>query len=119
MRINGEQRCNNKASKTAIVLIFVFIFLHSLRFVTSVGEFVVLIGKNKTSDLQHGMGIPEWLQIVVTLGNLCMVINASVNYVIYHYLNASTICIRIPRRITNYFNPRSRVYQNVVQETHV
>ena len=119
MRINGEQRCNNKASKTAVVLIVVFIFLHSLRFVTSVGEFVVLIGKNKTSDLQHGMGIPVWLEIVVTMGNLCMVINASVNYVIYHYLNASTICNRISRRIKNRFNARSCLHQNFVQETNV
>ena len=51
-----------------------------------------VIGKNKISnyDLQQGEGIPEWLQVVATLGNMCMTLNASVNYLIYLYLNSKT-----------------------------
>ena len=84
--------CNNrKASKTLFLMVSTFLLLHSLRFVTNVGEFIVLLGKNKTSDtiLQHGGGIPRWLEIVVIFGNICMVINASINYLIYLFLNSS------------------------------
>ena len=50
---------------------------------------VPLITKDKTSnhDLQDELVIPNWLQIIATLGEICMVVNASVNYVVYHYLN--------------------------------
>ena len=72
-------------------MVSTFLLLHALRFVTNVGEFIVLLGKNKTSDtiLQFGGGIPRWLEIVMILGNICMVINASINYLIYLFLNSS------------------------------
>ena len=82
----------DKASKTLFLMIVTFVLLHSLRLVAKVGEFIVVIGKNKISnyDLQQGEGIPEWLQVVATLGNMCMTLNASVNYLIYLYLNTKT-----------------------------
>ena len=81
---------NDKASKTLFLMIFTFVLLHSLRLVANVGELIVVIGKDKTSnnDLQQGQGIPEWLQVVATLGNMFMTLNASVNYLIYLYLNS-------------------------------
>ena len=91
--------CNNrKASKTLFLMVFTFLLLHALRFVTNVGEFIVLLGKNKTSDtiLQFGGGIPRWLEIVMILGNICMVINASINYLIYLFLNSSQNSDRTP-----------------------
>ena len=87
----NERHCNsNKATKTFFLMVFTFILLHSLRFVTSLGEFIVLLGKNKLSDedLEY-YGGPEWLYIVVLIGNICMVINASINFLIYLYLNSS------------------------------
>ena len=84
--------CNNrKASKTLFLMVFTFLLLHTLRFVTNVGEFIVLLENNKTSHtiLQLGGGIPTWLEIVMILSNICMVINASINYLIYLFLNSS------------------------------
>ena len=70
-------------------MIISFLLLHSFRIVTNIGEVILLFEKNKISvyDLQHDRGIPEWLEITAVLGNICMVINASVNYLIYHFLN--------------------------------
>ena len=83
-----RRRCN-KASKTLFAMIFTFIILHSLRIATNIGELIILFAKNKNSDheLQHERGTPNWLEIVATLSDICMVVNASINYVIYHYLN--------------------------------
>ena len=84
-----QRRRSNKVSRTLFTIIFTFIILHSLRIATNIGELIVLITKNKTSnhDLQDELVIPNWLQIIATLGEICMVVNASVNYVVYHYLN--------------------------------
>ena len=87
--IRNERYCNtNKATKTFFVMVFTFIILHSLRFVTSLGEFIVILGKNKISNdnLKYDGG-PEWLNILAMIGSICMVINASINFLIYLYLN--------------------------------
>ena len=87
--LNQRSMDNHKASKTLIFMIISFILLHSLRMVTNIGEIILLFNKNKISvyDLQHDRKIPEWLEITAILGNICMVINASINYLIYHFLN--------------------------------
>ena len=84
-----QRRRSNKASKTLFAMISTFIILHSLRIAANIGELIILFAKNKISDhdLQHERGIPNWLEIVATLSEICMVVNASVNYMIYHYLN--------------------------------
>ena len=87
--IRNERYCNtNKAAKTFFLMVFTFILLHSLRFVTSLGDFIVIIGKNKISNdnLKYDGG-PEWLNVLVMIGSICMVINASINFLIYLYLN--------------------------------
>ena len=72
--IRNERHCNTKkAAKTFLMMVFTFILLHSLRFVTSVGEFIVSLGKNKISDEElKYYGGPEWLYVVVVIGNICM-----------------------------------------------
>ena len=87
--LNQRSMNNHKASKTLILMIISFVFLHSLRMVTNIGEIILLFNKNKisVSDLQHDRKIPEWLEITAILGNICMVTNASINYLIYHFLN--------------------------------
>ena len=87
--LNQRSIDNHKASKTLIFMIVSFLLLHSFRIVTNIGEVILLFEKNKISvyDLQHDRGIPEWLEITAILGNICMVMNASVNYLIYHFLN--------------------------------
>ena len=85
----NQRRRSSKASRTIFTIIFTFIILHSFRMTTNIGELIVLITKNKTSnhDLHDERGIPNWLQIIATLGEICMVVNTSVNYVVYHFLN--------------------------------
>ena len=87
--LNQRSLNNHKASKTLIFMIVSFVLLHSLRMATNIGEIILLFNKNKISgyNLQHDRAIPEWLEITAILGNICMVINASINYLIYHFLN--------------------------------
>ena len=87
--LRNERHCNtNKAAKTFLMMVFTFILLHSLRFVTSLGDFIVLLGKHNISDddLKY-QGGPKWLNVVGMFGSFCMVLNASINFLIYLYLN--------------------------------
>ena len=118
LTINGRQSSRHKALKTVFVQIVVFILLHLLRFFTSIGDFIVLWSKNNTSnyDLQHDIGIPTWLEIITILSNLCMVINASVNYLIYIYLNPKTFFNRAPIVIPHYLRQRPSLRRNTTEE---
>ena len=95
LTIEGQQRNSCKASKTVLFTICSFIILHALRFTSSFGELIILIGKNtnKISDheLQHNLGIPKWLEIVMHLDNLCLVVYASTNYLIYLLINSQKL----------------------------
>ena len=87
-QVNNLKRnhgANRKAFKALFVVTSTFLILHSLRLVTIVGKLTVLSGKDKISDhnQKHNHGIPKWLEIIDSLGNICMVINASVHYLIY------------------------------------
>ena len=91
LTIEGKHGNCNKVSKTILVTLISFILLHSLRLITSVGELITILGRNKISDndLQHGLGIPKWLQIVMPFNSLCLVIHSSTNYLLYLYLNST------------------------------
>ena len=95
LTIEGRQSNIHKASKTVLLTIFSFIILHALRFTSSLGEVYILIGKtkNKISDheLQHNLGIPKWIEIVMHFDNLCLVVYASTNYLIYLLINSEKI----------------------------
>ena len=85
---NNLQRnygANRKAFKALFIVTFTFLILHSLRLVTVLGKLIVLSEKNKISDhdQKHDHGNPKWLEVIDSLGNICMVINASVHYLIY------------------------------------
>ena len=118
LTINGRQRNSTKAAKMVIFQIAAFILLHVLRFFLSVGEFTFLVTKNKLSnyDLQHDHGIPAWLKVLSILSNLCMVINASVNYLIYLYLNVTLtfdqhVLVWMPRCLRQ----RSSLRENAIE----
>ena len=101
-----------------LIQIVAFIILHFLRFLTSIGDFIILWNKSNVSnyDLQHDRGIPTWLEIVTILSNLCMVINASVNFLIYLYLNPTTPSNRVTLAIPRYLRPRPSLRQNAPEE---
>ena len=118
LTINGRQRNSNKAAKIVIFQIITFICLHVLRFLLSVGEFTFLVGKNKSSnyELQHDHGIPTSLQILSILSNFCMSINASVNYLIYLYLNSTTTFIQhLLAWMPHFFRQRSSLRENDIE----
>ena len=86
--INMIRYKNNKASKTLFLLIFIFLLLHSLRFCVSVGAIIIELRQNNISD---DRGTPYWLQVVMRLSVMCMVINASINFLVYMWLNSSKV----------------------------
>ena len=87
-KIRSDQ-CNqdDKVSKNFVSMIILYVLLHSLRIITCIGEVLVVVMPNKDdSNLQLGYGIPKWLQIVAPISDLCTVLNASINIIIYKYL---------------------------------
>ena len=96
---NEERRRNqeDKVSKTLVAIIVIFLTLHSLRIVTYIGELFILLKPYKDdSILQLGYGVPKWLHVVAPISDLCIVLNASVNILIYKYLNSTTLFNNCP-----------------------
>ena len=46
----------------------------------------IILYKISNHNLKYDGG-PEWLNVLVMIGSICMVINASINFLIYLYLN--------------------------------
>ena len=81
-----------KVSKSLVVVIITFITLHSPRIIASVGELHILMMQNKDDiALKLGHGIPMWLQVLAPISELCTVLNACANIIIYKYLNSTNI----------------------------
>ena len=90
MRMMNET--SEKVSKSFIMMLIIFVILHSLRIVTSVGELYILTQPNRHEFvLELGYGVPMWLQAVVLIGELCTVMNACLNIIIYKYMTSSGI----------------------------
>ena len=95
---------NKKISKSLVVIIITFISLNSLRIITALGELIVLTIPNKDDfTLKLGYGVPIWLQIVSPISELCTVLNASANIVIYKLINSSTIANHFNTILRGYF----------------
>ena len=94
-----------KVSKSCVMIIIVFITLHSLRIVTSVGEFYVLTRKNKdVLALKLGLGVPMWLQALAPISELCTVVNACLNIVVYRYITSSGVLRYCPACVPSCFH---------------
>ena len=94
-----------KVSKSCVMIIVVFITLHSLRIVTSVGEFYVLTRKNKDElALKLGLGVPMWLQALAPISELCTVVNACLNIVVYRYITSSGVLRYFPTCVPSCFH---------------
>ena len=103
MRMDDENSA--KISKTLVVVMIVFLLLNSLRILTAGGEFLFLFVVPNKDDLAIvlGYGVPTWLQVIAPIGELCTVLNATINIIIYKYLK-STACLRnCPTCIPNCF----------------
>ena len=87
---------SEKITKSLVGIIVVFIVLHSPRIVASVGEYYYTITEyyltmpnRNEKALQFGYGIPMWLQVLGPVNELCTVLNACLNIIIYRYLNCT------------------------------
>ena len=95
-----------KISKILVVVMIVFILLNSLRILAHIGEFLFVFMSNKNDlAIEFGYGVPLWLQVTAPLGELCTVLSATINIIIYRYLK-STACLRncptcVPNCCTN------------------
>ena len=75
-----------------VAIIVVFIILHSPRIISSVAEFYFLtMPNNDEIALQLGHGVPMWLKFLGPINELCTVLNACLNIIIYRYLNCSGV----------------------------
>lgn len=93
MRLDDENSA--KISKTLVVVIIVFLLLNSMRLLATGGEFLFLfLWPNKDDQaLEFGYEVPIWLQVIAPISELCTVLSATINIIIYKYLK-STACLR-------------------------
>ena len=118
LTIKGRHGNGNKVSKTILVTLISFILLHSLRLVTSVGELISLLGRNNISndDLQDGLGVPTWFQVVMPFSHFCLVIHSSTSFLIYLYLNSTITCTFVHICKIRCFRFKSASHQNRKEE---
>ena len=112
-RPSFTRRMNNKITKSLAAIILTFVILHSPRVISSLGEFYFLTIPNKNEIMiELGYGVPIWLRFLGPINELCTVLNACVNIIIYRYLNSSGILRYCPTCLPGYF--RSTVEAEVL-----
>ena len=80
-----------KALKAIRRSIFVFIVFHSFRITTTLGELYIVLYSNKDDEaFKKGNGMPYWFESIASLSDLFMVINASLDGIIYINLDLET-----------------------------
>ena len=98
-----------KITKSLVAIIIVFVILHSPRVISSVAEFYFLTMPNKNEVMiELGYGVPIWLRFLGPINELCTVLNACVNIIIYRYLNSSGILRYCPTCLPSYFRSTVR-----------
>ena len=80
-----------KALKAITRSILVFIVLHSFRMITTLGELYIVLFSNKDGEaFKKGNGMPYWFESIASLSDFFMVINASLDGIIYINLDLET-----------------------------
>ena len=89
---NIEETSEVNTTRGLVAIILVFVAFHAFRILIAVGELCILLDPNKDDAiLQGGGGVPIWFDISLSLNNLLLVINASVNVVIYLKPNSKEV----------------------------
>ena len=74
----------DRVTRGLVAVILTFIGFHTFRVLVTVGEMYVLLDPDKENIvLQNGGGVPVWLEISLSMSELFMVTNATVNVAIY------------------------------------
>ena len=108
----------NKVTGGLVGVIRAFIVFHAFRVLTTIGEMYLLLDpKKEDSIIQHGGGIPPWFDISISLGQLLMVTNASVNVAIYlrPYININKHLETSLARATNHSRRRAILRQKTAE----
>ena len=101
----NEESIELKTTRGLVAIIIVFIAFHAFRILMTISELCILLDPRKENGtLQGGGGVPIWFSISISLNNILMVVNASVNVVIYLKPNS--------REVLKTFIPTSDVHVN-------
>ena len=101
----NEESIELKTTRGLVAIIIVFIAFHAFRILMTISELCILLDPRKEKGtLQGGGGVPIWFSISISLNNILMVVNASVNVVIYLKPNS--------REVLKTFIPASDVHLN-------
>ena len=109
----------NKVTGGLVGVIRAFIAFHAFRVLTTIGEIYLLLDPNKeNSIIRHGGGIPPWFDISLSLSQLLMVTNASVNVAIYlrPYMNINKHLETSLSRATNHSKTRKAILRQETAE---
>ena len=80
-----------KALKTIKRSILVFVVLHAFRITTTLGELYIVLYADKDDEaFEKGNGMPYWFESIASLSDFFMVINASLDGIIYINLDLET-----------------------------
>ena len=82
--INRSISSDETVTRGLVAVIIAFIGFHTFRVLITIGELCVLLHPNKENGiLKIGCGVPTWVRISLSLNELFMVTNSSVNVLIY------------------------------------
>ena len=99
-----------KLTKSLAAIIIIFVILHSPRVISSIAELYFLcISPNRNEIMiELGYGVPIWLRFLGPINEICTVLNACVNIIIYRYLNSSGILRYCPTCLPRRFRSTVR-----------
>ena len=114
---NNEESNEDRNTRGLLGVIVSFIVFHSFRVMIAIGEIDLLLFYNNTTDFQNGSSVPTWLAICLSINDLLLVINASINAVIYLKPNLTELLDTfIPTRRERYNKTRFTEFTEMYQK---
>ena len=115
----NEESNEDKNTRGLLGVIISFIVLHSFRVMIAISEIDLLLFNNNTTDSQNGSCVPTWLEISLSINDLFLVINASINVVMYLMPNLTELLDTfIPTRRERYNKTRFTEFTLMYQKRH-
>ena len=84
LKIGQEMAKEDGVTKKLVTITITFLALHSIRVIWIFSEFYILLAQNNDNTLiQKSYNVPTWHYVTASLSEIFMVINSSVNGIIY------------------------------------
>ena len=116
---NNEESNEDKNTRGLLGIITSFIVLHSFRVLIALAEIDLLLFYNNTKDFQNGSSVPTWLAMSLSINDLLLVVNASINVVIFLMPNLTELLDTfIPTRRERYNRTRFTEFTEMYQKRH-